>query len=121
MNRDEKFRRRAEDAPNRILDRLKVGDRTSDQLRWFLENGDPIIVGAVTYRDGKFAVMVLRDGDMDDWLAESRWYITQTPDRNGTSRWRPEPRAGLVVTVMDQRRVSRAVVPTRINTEELEA
>lgn len=25
MNRDEKFRRREEDAPNRILDRLKVG------------------------------------------------------------------------------------------------
>ena len=51
MNRDEKFRRRAEDAPNRILDRLKVGDKTSDQLRWFLANGEPLIVGAVTYHD----------------------------------------------------------------------
>lgn len=121
MNRDDKFRLRVEDAPNRILDRLKLGDETSDQLRWFLENGDPLIVGAVTYRDGTFAVMVLRDGDMDDWLAESGWTITQPMDHNGTSRWRPEPNARLVVTVMDRRRVSRAVVPTQINIEELAA
>ena len=71
MNRDDKFRRRAENAPRRILAQLKVGDKTRDQLRRFLENGDrPIIVGAVTYQDGTFSVMVLRDGDLDDWLAD---------------------------------------------------
>ena len=43
MNRDDRFRRRAGSAPRRILARLKVGDKTSDQLRWFLENSDPII------------------------------------------------------------------------------